>query len=193
MPKSPILLEKIYENLLVEMILAAPDNNAQNADSLKLWTQENAKTEFVLKRSHSLGLFEHILRCKMHANELANTTQGNLSIAQYVLKMKTLCSKFSLLDSDEPISASRMKLYIIRDMRTEYTPFVTSGVGSTRNVAAFEATVQLLLSGEKVEVQFLQKETDLFTGYYSLDIVFIKDEPKSRLKQLPEGSGSRSL
>jgi len=43
---------------------AAPENNAQNVDSLEQWTQNNDKEEFVLKRSISHALFEHVLRCK---------------------------------------------------------------------------------------------------------------------------------
>ncbi|KAJ7008160.1 hypothetical protein NC653_007004 [Populus alba x Populus x berolinensis] len=39
---------------------AAPEN----VDSLDQWTQNNTKEDFVLKRSISHALFEHVLRCK---------------------------------------------------------------------------------------------------------------------------------
>ena len=84
--------------------------STENAEALKKWTTTNAKAEFVLKKSISPTLFEHIIKCtsandiwetlnklfnkrdvgQLQAleNELANTTQGDLSIAQFFLKIK---------------------------------------------------------------------------------------------------------
>ncbi|XP_060190669.1 uncharacterized protein LOC132619940 [Lycium barbarum] len=122
----------------------APENN----DARKKWKQINAKAEFILKRSISPSLFDHIIRCKsaheiwrtldrlfnkkdearlqILENELVNTIQGNLSIAEYFLKIKNLCSEISLLNPDEAISEARMRRIIIRDLKSEYIPFVTS-------------------------------------------------------------------
>jgi len=101
-----------------------------------------------LKRSISHGLFEHIIKCKsaeeiwttldglfnekdvarlqQMENELANTTQGDLSISQFFLKIKNICSEISTLDPEEPISEARMKRHIICGLKREYIPHVTS-------------------------------------------------------------------
>ena len=84
----------------------------ENNSAYKKWKQVNAKTEFILKRTISSDLFDHIIKCKstheiwrnlnhlfnkknearlqILENELANTTQGNLSILEYLLKIKNL-------------------------------------------------------------------------------------------------------
>ena len=98
----------------------------ENNSAYKKWKQVNAKTEFILKRTISSDLFEHIIKCKsaddiwrtidhlfnkknesrlqILENELANTIQDNLSISEYFLKIKNLCSEISLLNLKEAIS-----------------------------------------------------------------------------------------
>jgi len=90
----------------------SPTEESGNTTTLKRWKELNAKTEFVLKRLIFHSLFDHIMRCKstheiwwtldrlfnkkdetrlqILENELANTTQGNLSISEYFLKFKNL-------------------------------------------------------------------------------------------------------
>ncbi|XP_070003476.1 uncharacterized protein [Nicotiana sylvestris] len=125
-----------------------PTDASENSNARKKWKQINAKAEFILKRFISHNLFDHIIRCKLAheiwrtfdrlfnkkdearlqilENELANTTQGNLSIAEYFLKVKNLCSEISLLNPDEAISEARIRRIIIRGLKPEYIPFVTS-------------------------------------------------------------------
>jgi hypothetical protein len=113
------------------------ENTPENVDNLKKWRIANAKAESILKRSISHGLFEHIIGCKsageiwtnldglfnkkdvarlqLLENELANTTQGDLSISQFFLKIKNLCSEISAFDSEEPISEARMKRILFVD------------------------------------------------------------------------------
>lgn len=57
---------------------------------------------------------------------MANTKQGNLSFAQYFLKIKNLYSKITLLDQEEPISKAQLKRYIFHGLKPEYIPYVTS-------------------------------------------------------------------
>ena len=57
---------------------------------------------------------------------MANTTQGNLSISEYFLKIKNLCSEISLLNPEEAISEARMRRIVIHGLKPEYIPFVTS-------------------------------------------------------------------
>ncbi|XP_069150842.1 uncharacterized protein [Solanum lycopersicum] len=119
-----------------------------NSSIYKKWKQVNGKTEFILKRTISSGLFDHNIKYKsaheiwrtldllfkeknearlqILENELANTSQGNLSIAKYFLKIKNLCYKISLLNPEEAISEARMRRIIICGLKPEYIPFVTS-------------------------------------------------------------------
>jgi len=41
----------------------SPTDEQGNADAFKTWKQLNAKAKFMLKRSISHGLFNHIMRC----------------------------------------------------------------------------------------------------------------------------------
>ena len=124
------------------------ENTLENVDNLKKWRITNAKVKSILKRSISHGLFEHIICCKsageiwtnldglfnkkdmaqlqLLENELANTTQGDLSISQFFLKIKNLCLGISTFDSKELISEAQMKRCIIRGLKREYIPYVTS-------------------------------------------------------------------
>jgi len=57
------------------------------------------------------GLFnkQNVPRLQFLKNELANTKQSDLSISQYFLKVKNLCSEISMLDIEEPNSKFRVK------------------------------------------------------------------------------------
>ena len=134
----------------------------------------NGKAEFALKRSISHGLFEHIIKCKsaneiwetldrlynkkdvsrlqMLENELANATQGELSISQFFVKIKNLCSEISLLDPDEPISEARLRRHIVRGLKPEYTPFITSIQGWAQQ-PSLEELENLLTSQESLAKQ----------------------------------------
>jgi len=57
-------------------------------------------------------------------NELANTTQGNLSIYEYFLKNKNLYSEISLLNLEEAISEAQIRRLIIRGLKSEYIPYL---------------------------------------------------------------------
>lgn len=152
----------------------APAETPENAAVLKKWKIGNPKAESNLKRSISHALFDHIIACKSAAeiwttldglfnkkdvarlqmleNDLANTTQGNLSISQFFLKIKNLCSEISILDAEEPISEARMKRHIIRGLKKEYVPFVTSiqGWATQPSLVEFE---NLLTSQESLARQ----------------------------------------
>jgi len=65
-------------------------------------------------------------RLQILENELVNTTQGNLSISDYFLNIKNLCSEISLLNPEEAISEAQIRRIIIRGLKAEYIPYVTS-------------------------------------------------------------------
>ncbi|KAH0645408.1 hypothetical protein KY284_033292 [Solanum tuberosum] len=131
---------------------------------------EAVKVEFILKRTISSGLFGHIIKCKsaqevwrtlnrlfnkknetrlqILENELANTTQGNLSIAEYFLKIKNLCSEISLLNPEEAIFEARMKRIIIHGLKPEYISSVTSIQGLAQQPSLKE--FKILLSSQEL-------------------------------------------
>lgn len=151
-----------------------PESNEQNVEAVKKWRSLNGKAEFALKRSISHGLFEHIIKCKsaneiwetldrlynkkdvsrlqMLENELANATQGELSISQFFVKIKNLCSEISLLDPDEPIFEARLRRHILRGLKVEYTPFITSIQGWAQQ-PSLEELENLLTSQESLARQ----------------------------------------
>ncbi|KAG6504185.1 hypothetical protein ZIOFF_036516 [Zingiber officinale] len=168
--------------------VVAPANIIENAEAFKKWKQQNAKAEFVLKRSISHGIFEHIIGCEsareiwqtldrlfnkknearlqMLENELAVMKQEGISISEYFLKVKNLCSEISLINPEERISEARKKRYIIRGLQPEYTPFITSFQGWTQQ-PSLEELENLLSSQESLAKQMATTS--------------IKEEPKSAL------------
>ena len=78
------------------------------------------------KHFKSCSLRENTARLQFLENKLAVVTQGNFSIEEYFLKVKNLCSEISKLDVEEPVSDSRLRRYLIRGLRKEFMPFVSS-------------------------------------------------------------------
>ncbi|KAG6478070.1 hypothetical protein ZIOFF_061502 [Zingiber officinale] len=154
--------------------VVAPANITENAEAFKKWKQQNAKAEFVLKRTISHGIFEHVTGCEstseiwqtldrlfnkrnearlqMLENELVDAKQDDISIFEYFLKVKNLCSEISLLNPEERISEARKKRYIIRGLQPEYTPFITSIQGWAQQ-PSLEELENLLSSQESLAKQ----------------------------------------
>lgn len=124
----------------------APEAGEASENDVKEWVKKNGKAEFILKRSISDSLYDHIVNCKSASeiwhtldkimnkeegrlqlleNEVANANQGTLSISEFFLKVKNLCSEINMIDLDDPISEARMKRNIIRGLKAEYSPFVS--------------------------------------------------------------------
>ncbi|KAL8101564.1 hypothetical protein AgCh_033459 [Apium graveolens] len=125
-----------------------PEDIQENNTALKEWRKKNGKAEFILKNSISTNVFDHIIHCKSASgiwetlnkifnkndketqlrvlkNDLENVTQGNLTISQFFLKIKNLCSEISKLDEKEMISEARLKRIIDSGLKPEFIPFVT--------------------------------------------------------------------
>ena len=56
-----------------------------------------------------------------------------MSITDYFLKVKTVCAEILDLDSEEPISKARLRRYLIRGLRKEFMPFISSIQGWTNH------------------------------------------------------------
>ncbi|KAG6384430.1 hypothetical protein SASPL_155755 [Salvia splendens] len=59
-------------------------------------------------------------------NVLAGTIQNKLTISEYFLKVKSLCSEISELDAEGAVKEARLRLYLIRGLREEFMPFISS-------------------------------------------------------------------
>ena len=125
-----------------------PEDTLQNGKLRRKWRIKCKKALFALRTSISKEYIQHVrdmnspkevwetlerlftqkntMRLQFLENKLAGMIQGNLSIPEYFVKIKNLCSEVSELDSEEPISDARLRRYIIRDLRKEFMPFISS-------------------------------------------------------------------
>ena len=85
-------------------------------------------------------------------NELAYTTQGNISISEYFLIIKNLYFEICLLNSEEAIFEARIRRIVICGLKPEYISFATSIQGWTQQPSLEEFKI-LLLSRELLEKQ----------------------------------------
>ena len=72
---------------------------------------------------------KNTMRLQFLKNKIVGMIQGNLSILEYFVKVKTLCFEVSELDSEEPISDARLRRYIICGLGKEFMPFISSVQG----------------------------------------------------------------
>ncbi|KAG6503769.1 hypothetical protein ZIOFF_036093 [Zingiber officinale] len=210
--ESYLVGEDLWDVVVINGVVA-PEDAPANAEALKNWKQRNAKAEFVLKRSISHEIFEHIMGCasareiwdtldrlfnkknearlQLLENELAVAKQDGMSCSEFFLKVKNLCSEISLLNPEEKISIARLKRYIIRGLRPEYTPFVTSIQGWAQQ-PSLEEFENLLSSQELLARQMagtrIKEETSnaLFTK--KGDSMKDESKPERESSKLPKKS-----
>ncbi|KAL4283428.1 hypothetical protein GQ457_16G027420 [Hibiscus cannabinus] len=121
---------------------------AENAEALRKWKIKAGKSLYILKKTIEEDLLEHIrdaetpkaawenlaklfskkneARLQLLENELAGISKGNLSIAQYFTKVKSICREISQLAPEEKVSEARMKRIIIHGLRPEYNGFIAA-------------------------------------------------------------------
>lgn len=161
----------------------------ENSEVRRKWKIKCGKALFALRGSIHKDLIDHIrdketpkdvwdtleklftkkntARLQFLENELANTNQGNMSIAQYFQKVKSLCAEISELDPDEPIKEARMRRYLIRGIK-EYTPFLTSIQGWANQPSIVELenllTNQEALAMQMAKASISENDEALFAG-----------------------------
>lgn len=124
----------------------------QNAELRRKWKIKSGNTLFALRTSISKEYIEHVRdstspmevwetleklstrrntsRLQYLENELAMTTQSTLSIEEYSLKVKNLCSEISKLNKEEkPLKDASLRHYLIHGLRKEFMPFISSVQG----------------------------------------------------------------
>nr|CAD1836418.1 unnamed protein product [Ananas comosus var. bracteatus] len=108
----------------------APTDTPENREALKRWRTLNAKAEFVLKRSISHDLFEHIIGCKS-VREIWETLDG--------LMNKKNNARLQLLENELANTIQgAVKRNIIRGLNKEYHAFITSIQGWQRQPSLVE-------------------------------------------------------
>ncbi|KAF2286935.1 hypothetical protein GH714_035776 [Hevea brasiliensis] len=125
-----------------------PADTPENSEPRRKWKIKCGKALFALRTSISKEFIDHVLdisspkevwetlerlfskkntaRLQLLENELAMSTQGEMSIFEYFLRVKSICAEISELDANEKISEARLRRFLIRGLKKEYTPFVTS-------------------------------------------------------------------
>ncbi|KAH7837958.1 hypothetical protein Vadar_020102 [Vaccinium darrowii] len=97
----------------------------------------------------------------MLENELANTTQ-------YFQKIKSICSEILEIDKEEPISETRLHRYLIRGIRKEYMPSLTSIQGWATKPTIIELenllSNQEALAKQMASASISGKDEALFIG-----------------------------
>lgn len=69
---------------------------------------------------------KNTMRLQYLENELARMNRDNFLVSEYFLKIKPLCSEISKLDTKGPVSDARLRRYLIRGLRKEFIPFISS-------------------------------------------------------------------
>ncbi|GMI96773.1 hypothetical protein HRI_003346600 [Hibiscus trionum] len=170
-----------------------PEDTSQNVELRRKWKIKCGKALFALRTSISKEYIDHVrdlkslkqvwetlqqlftkkntARLQFLENELALVTQGNLSIEEYFLKVKNLCSEISELDVEEPVSDARLRRYLIRGLRKDLMPFVSSIQGWANQPSIFE--LENLLSNQEA---LIKQMTSTKLSSKSEDVLFVKDQ-----------------
>ncbi|KAK1391496.1 hypothetical protein POM88_010552 [Heracleum sosnowskyi] len=141
------------------------------ADLRRKWKINSGKALFSLRTSISKEYIEHVrdstspkdvwetleklfsrknmARLQYLENELALTIQGTVSVEEYFLKIKHLCSEILELDKEEPVKDARLRRYLIRAL--------TKQAASGNNQAYRE---EVLYSKEQMKSSFTKNLGD---------------------------------
>ncbi|XP_071688557.1 uncharacterized protein [Rutidosis leptorrhynchoides] len=120
-----------------------PIETLENVESRRKWKVRCGKALFALRTSISKEFIEHVrdttspkelwdtleklfskkntARLQFLENELAISRQEGMSVSEYFLRVKNLCSEISEIDDKEKISEARLRIYLIRGLKKEYS------------------------------------------------------------------------
>ncbi|KAG6390865.1 hypothetical protein SASPL_148610 [Salvia splendens] len=151
-----------------------PEDTPQNGEARRKWKIKCGKALFALRTSISKDYIEHVLnvqspkevwetldrlftqknmmRLQFLENELAGTIQNKLTISEYFLKVKSLCSEISELDAEGVVKEARLHRYLIRGLCDEFMPFISSIQGQSSSRAE-----EVLYAKDKGKSKFTAK------------------------------------
>ena len=108
------------------------------------------------------------------------TIQGTLSIEGYFLKVKNPCSEISELDKEEPVKDSRLRRYLIRGLRKEFMPFISSNLGWATQPTIIE--LKNLLSNQEA---LTKQSTNLNNHEFKENVLYFKEQRRSSFSKHP--------
>ncbi|KAA8549858.1 hypothetical protein F0562_001542 [Nyssa sinensis] len=174
------------------------EDTPQNVELRRKWKIKYGKALFALRTSISQEYIQHVrdgkspkqvwktlerlftqkntMRLQFLKNELAGMTQDNLSILEYFLKIKTLCSEISELDTEEPVSDARLHRYLILGLRKEFMPFISSIQGWANQPFIIE--LENLLSNQEALMKQIASNNKQSPSQVE-DALYTKDKAKS--------------
>ncbi|KAL4279785.1 hypothetical protein GQ457_03G014780 [Hibiscus cannabinus] len=164
-----------------------PSDTPGNSEPHRKWKIKCGKALFALRTSISKEFIDHVrdvdspkevwetlerIFSKKNTsilllleNELAQSTQGGMSISEYFLRVKSICAEISELDTEEKISDARLRRFLIRGLKKEYIPFVTSIQGWAKQPSVEE--LESLLSNQDTLAKQMSKSFDTESALYS--------------------------
>ncbi|TQD94569.1 hypothetical protein C1H46_019814 [Malus baccata] len=108
-----------------------------------------------------------VARLQLLENELFSVAQGDMTIAEYFYKVKSICRELSELDPTAPIAESKEKRIIIHGLRPEYRGIVVAiqGWQTQPSLVEFENLLadQEALAKQMAEVSLRGDEESLYT------------------------------
>ncbi|KAH0652926.1 hypothetical protein KY289_030604 [Solanum tuberosum] len=111
-------------------------------------------------------------RLQLLENELAMLQQGGMSISNYFLRVKSICAEISEIDPEEKFSESCLRHYLIRGLKKEYDPFVTSIQGCLQQPSVEE--LENMLSNQEALAKEIAKNLE-----YD-NVLFYKGKPNKK-------------
>ena len=96
-------------------------------------------------------------------------------IEEYFLKVKNLCFEISELDVEEQVSDARLRCYLIRGLRKDFMPFVSSIQGWTNQPSFIE--LENLLSNQDTLIKQMINNNELSPK--SEDVLHVKYQRRS--------------
>ncbi|KAJ9554092.1 hypothetical protein OSB04_018137 [Centaurea solstitialis] len=181
-----------------------PEDTPQNVEPRRKWRIKCGKAMFALRSSIGKEYIQHVremnspkevwetldrlftqkntMRLQFLENELTGMLQGNLSIPEYFVKVKTICAEISELDSEEPISDARLRRYLIRGLRKEFMPFISSIQGWAKQPSIIE--LENLLSNQEA----LEKQMANTTLSQEDNVLYTRERGKLKSPIKPTGN-----
>nr|DAD25144.1 TPA_asm: hypothetical protein HUJ06_026608 [Nelumbo nucifera] len=170
-----------------------PEDTPQLADARQKWKIKCGKALFALRTSISKEYIDHVrefdspkeiwntlerlftqkiaMRLQYLENDLASLNQGNMSISDYFIKVKNV--------------DARLRRYLIRGLRKEFMPFISSIQGWTNQLSIVELE-NLLSNQEALVTQVCGKSPSNVE-----DAFFVKDKSKSKHAYRPSSSSGK--
>lgn len=169
-----------------------PADTAENAEPRRKWKIKCGKALFALRTSISKEFIDHVrdvnspkevwdtlerlfskkntARLQFLENELAMLKQEGMSISEYFLRVKNICAEISELDANEKISDARLRRFLIRGLKMEYIPFITSIQGWEKQPSVEE--LESLLSNQEALAKQMAKNLNSERD----DVLFSKEK-----------------